>query len=278
MLAAFIYTISSIFGAVVNKNIFSKDRTNPVVFTSWLFLFLFLCSVIFVPFAGHIDTTQAFESKYIIFLIIAIILAYSWNHLYYRSLFSETLAEVQLMNVFQPILVLVFTLIIFRSERNYPIIFAAAASGISLILSHMDRWKIKIDREAKLLFLAIFLSALEVIFIKQLLRVYSPVMLYCIRTAFVTILFLILNRQNLNKIPNKALLKTFLVSIFGYAAMVFSYIAYDTIGVAETTLVALLYPVITTLISVKILGERIKKRKIIAMIVIILCIIYTLFK
>lgn len=278
MLAAFIYTISSIFGAVVNKNIFSKDRTNPIVFTTWLFLFLFLCSVIFVPFVGKIDATQVFEPKNIIYLLIVIILAYCWNNLYYRSLSSETLAEVQLMNVFQPILVLTFTLLIFKDERNYQIIFATIVSCLALVLSHMGRWKIKIDRDTKLLFLAIFLAALEVIFIKQLLKVYSPVMLYCLRTGLVTILFIVFNRQNLAKIGNKTFLKTFFVSIFGFSAMVFSYIAYDTIGVAETTLVALLYPVITTLISVKILGERIKKRKIIAMIVIILCIIYTLFK
>lgn len=271
---AFISAISNIVATTVNKHLLSIQKMNVAVFSAWLFIILFLITSLALPWLGWINLEQALTPYYLFLFMIMILIAAIWNYFYYTCLEKEHLGDFQVISIVQPLMMVVLSMLVFADERNFKVIMAAIIAGIVLVWSHLSRWKIENFRVTIPLFFAIFLAAIESLYHKELLGVYSPVALYFVRTGFIALIFVILSYQNITQLTKSNVIQTIIIAIFAVSTMVLSFYGYQTIGIAKTQIIMLLYPVGATLLSVYYLHERIKKRKIFALIIIVACIIY----
>jgi drug/metabolite transporter (DMT)-like permease len=274
MYYAFISAITNIVAVVVNKRLLSIDKMNVATFLGWLFIFLCLITGLSIPWIGFIDLEQAFTSYYVFIFLTMILLAAVWNYFYYTCLEKDNLSDFQLISIIQPLLTVILSMVVYDDERNLKVIIAAFVAGLALLLSHLFRWKIENYAITIPLFLTIILSSIESLYHKELLEVYSPAALYFTRTFFIAIIFGIIGAKTFFKVSQNNLKTTFTIAFFAVIAMVASFYGYQTIGLAKTQIIMLLFPIGSTILSVYYLKERIKKRKIVALIIIIGCIIY----
>ena len=266
--------ISNIIATTVNKHLLSREKMSVATFTAWLFIFLFIITALSLPWIGWVDWEHAFTDYYVFLFLMMIFLATVWNYFYYNCLEKDNLADFQVIAIVQPLLTVALAVTVFAEERNEKVIIATLIAGITLIWSHLTRWKIDNLAITIPLFFAILLSAIESLYHKEMLQVFSPAALYFTRTAVLAVIFVILGFNTLFKVSKSNLYQTIIISFFAVLTMVLSFYGYETIGIAKTQIIMLLYPIGATLLSVYYLKERIKKRKIFALIIITACIIY----
>jgi drug/metabolite transporter (DMT)-like permease len=267
--------IANIIATTTNKQLLSREKMNVSAFSAWIFIFLFLLSGILLPSLGFINLEYAFSVYYLFLFLVMILLASVWNYFFYNCLEKDSLVDFQVISVVQPLLTIALSMIVFSEERSEKIIIASIISGIALYLSHQSRWRIENFKVTIPLFFAILLAAIESLYHKELLAVYSPVTLYFVRTGFLALIFTIAGIREITHIKSIQLWKTIYIAIFAVATMILSFYGYQTVGIAQTQIIMLLYPIGATILSYYLFKEHIQKRKIIALAVIILCVIYT---
>ena len=266
--------IANVIATTVNKHLLSKEKMGVVPFGIWLFIFLAFITGLSLPFLGQVNFTEAFSIHYVFIFLTMILIASTWNYFYYTCLEKDTLAEFQLVSIVQPLLSIFLSMLVFSDERNYHVLIATIVAGIALVYSHLYRWKIENFVVTVPLFIAVVLASIESLYHKELLHVYSPASLYFFRTLLIAIVFIFASPKEIKNVTRKNLFQTFIVALFAVFTMVLTFYGYQLIGIAKTNIILLLYPITTTLISVYLLKERIKKRKIFAFVIIIICIIY----
>lgn len=266
--------IANIIATTTNKHLLSKERMGVISFGIWLFILLALISGLSLPWLGWIDFEQAVSIHYTFMFVAMLLLACTWNYFYYNCLQKDTLAEFQLVSITQPLMTIFLSMLIFPGERSEKVFVATIVAGFILIASHMNRWKIEQFSVTITLFTVIFLASIESLYHKELLEIYSPAALYFARAFFIAIIFFLANPTDIKKVNYKNLIQTFLIALFAVVTMLLSFYGYQMIGVAKTNIILLFYPIGATIISVYLLKERIKKRKLVALAIIVLCIIY----
>ncbi|MBU0647650.1 DMT family transporter [Patescibacteria group bacterium] len=266
--------IANIIATTINKHLLSKERMDVLSFGIWLFIFLFAITALTLPWIGWVDFELALSDHYLYIFLIMILIATIWNFYYYYCLQKDTLADFQLVVIVQPLLAVFLSMLLFSDERSDKVLIATIIAGVTLILSHLHRWRIENFKVTVPLFIAIVLASVETLFHKELLVVYSPAALYFTRTFIIATILFLANPGHISKVTPKNLWQTFVISFFAVLTMILSFYGYQIIGIAKTNIIMLLYPIATTIISIYILKERIKKRKVVALIIIVLCIIY----
>jgi len=275
MFYAFCAAIANIVATTANKKLLSRDRMDVKAFSAWLFIFLFILSGIISFFFGDINLEYAFSAYYLFLFLVMILLAAVWNYYYYTCLESDTLSDFQLIAISQPLLTIIFSMIVYSEERSEKVIIASLVAAAALFLSHQSRWRIEKISITIPLFFSIMLAAIESLYHKELLHVYSPAVLYFVRTFFLAFIFSIVGLKEMSNISSANFWRTVYVAIFAVSTMILSFYGYQLIGIAKTQMILLLYPIGTTILSYYLFKERLEKRKIIALLVIISCIIYS---
>ncbi len=265
---------ANVIATLVNKHLLSREKMHVLSFLIWLFIFLCLTTAIGLPWLGQINWDLFWQWDYILIFCFMLALASIWNYFYYVCLQKESLTDFQLISITQPLLTVLLSQLFLPDERSYKIIIVTFVVGISLFASFIHRWKIDNFVLTVPLFLSIILASIESLLNKQLLHVFSPTTLYFVRTAFIAIIFYFSFPAKIKSVTKNNLWQTWLIAFFAVLTMVLSFYSYQVIGVAKTSLISLIYPVLTTIISVYLLKERIKKRKLFAFVVIIGCLIY----
>lgn len=190
MLFALFSALSNIVATTINKFLLSRDKMHVLSFSLWLFIFLALITALTLPWIGYVDWEALISLPYLFYFLVMIALAAIWNYFYYTCLQRESLSDFQLIAVIQPILTIFLSLLIFSDERGEKIIIATLIAGTVLVASHINRWQIDTPQLTIPLLAAVFLSAVENLFIKEMLEIMSPASLYFLRTLFVAIVFL----------------------------------------------------------------------------------------
>ncbi len=266
--------LANIFATTINKHLLSREKMNINSFSAWLFIFLFLVTAITLPWLGWVDTEKIFSQYYVFLFLVMIFLASVWNYFFYNCLEKDSLADFQVIAIIQPLLTITLSMIVFSEERSDKVIIATLIAGAALIISHLKRWKIENFAVTIPLFFAILLSSIESLYHKELLDAFSPAALYFARTGVVAIIFISTGLNQMFKVSKSNLYQTLIIAIFAVATVVLSFYGYQTIGIARTSMIMLLYPIGATILSVYLLKERIKRRKVIALVVITACIVY----
>lgn len=278
MLFALFSALANVFATTISKLVLTKQKLSVMSFQIWTFFWLALLTAGLLPFLGVGHIQSLWQMPHLFYLVVMIVLAVIWNYFTYACLQKKELAEFQLITVMQPLITILLSMIIFSDERNERVLIATVIAGISLILSHFERWRLESPRLTIPLLLGIILSSVENLYIKELLSVINPATLYFVRTAFVALIFFLAAPAAIRQINRQQLWSTVMIGAFAVATMVLSFYGYQVIGVAKTNIIFLLSPITLTLVSVYLLKERIKKRKIVAFIIIILCILYVFYQ
>jgi len=120
----------------------------------------------------------------------------------------------------------------------------------------------------------VLLAAIEAIFDRQLLEVYSPSALYAVRTGLVFLSLWLVFRPNFRRLTSQNILSIFILAVIATSYMIFMFSGFKDFGVVFTTLVLTLTPILIYFFAVVFLKEKLRKRVVLAAAIILACIIY----
>lgn len=259
---------------LLDKLVLSRRRLSLQNYIPLLFVFLFFVTAAFLPWAGSANLSLAFSQQYIFYFMLMVLLAIIWNIFYYQGLQKEKLIEFEMILLLTPLMTILLAGLFFPEELNWRVFTAAIIGAVALFLSHLRKHHFAFDKYAIHLILAAFLIAVETMVQKELLSVYSPALLYAVRTGILAIFFSIYYRPQIAKIDNTTYQLVFATAVCGTLSMVTRFYGFQVAGITFTTLVLLLVPIITSWLDAKFNKTPVKRRTVLAFIVILLCVIY----
>jgi len=270
---AFIAALAQVGGVIVDKITLTRKQVSVHVFVPILFLFLFLSTAILYPFLGHINP-DLFTLRYLLLFGAMIVTAVIWNIFYYQGVQSEKFHEFEMILMFQPLLTILLAVLVLKGERNIHIEIAAIVAAAALIISHIKKQHLEFSSGSYKLILAVVFMSVELIIIKEMLNVLSPVSLYFFRTGIIFIFFYIFYHPKVNQVVPANYSLILLTGLLGTAQMVTKFYGFDYYGVVYTSLVLILSPMLVYIVSTIFLHEKLKTRTVISALVILICIVY----
>lgn len=276
MFNALLSSFSNATEVILDKTIMSKEKVAFVPFMSLGMFFVFLITSALFPFFGKIDL-KAFTPEYLLPFAAIIVIASLYNYLYFYSLSHENVTEVEPFAMTHSIIAVVLATIIYPSERDSFVFILAIIAAAALILSRIEKKHVTFDRHALAMLGFAGLFAVESLFLKKLLLVYSPVALYGFRTGVLTLIFFVFLRPGIAKIQSKKVGSIFFEAIVVSLQYITLYFAYSKIGLVRTSLIITLGPALVFLFSFIFLKEKIVLKKILADAVIFACVVASVF-
>jgi len=252
-------------------------------FTSREFIwFLFIAIIVVLLFAapatGHFPPWTAVRATAWL-LAASVVLACAHNLLFYWGLEHEHVSRIEPFLLFSPLASILIAGAIYPSERFPQVYIAVAIASVLLVWSHWHKHHLTISRGLWAIIAFIVLSGLEVSVLKQLLTVYSPLILYLVRCSFILLLLTPIIRPRLNLIKLHHLPFLGFLSALVVLSVWASYSAFQLRGISETMFVFTLSPVLVYWLSAVFLKEKWQLKNILASVVIIGLVIWiTLLK
>jgi len=183
--------------------------------------------------------------------------------------------EFELIIMFQPLLTIILATVFLGGQQNIHVTIAAVVAAVALIFSHISKKHLEISSGAWYLILAVVFMSVELILIKVLLAVFSPVALYTIRTGILFIFFYFyFRRPNLFSMSATNVWLILATAVLGVAQMVTKFYGFEAYGVVYTSLVLIAAPLLIYFVSQIFLHEKIRPRIFLAALVILGCIVY----
>lgn len=274
--AGLLAALGFVGGVLIDKFELSKRRLAMQLFLPALFVSLAGCTFVLALVAPSTFSVSpgAGTLHYLVPFAAMIALAVAWNMFYYQALAKETVQEFDLILLTEPLVTIVLASAFFPQERNALLLLLALIAAVALIVAHMHHRKIRFDRYASGLLVAVFLISLEVLMIRILLQVYSPVALYLFRTCVLAGIFMAMYHPRITRARFGDLRIVAYSAGFGVLQMVARFFGYAGGGVVLTTLILLLGPVIVEVVGVAVLRERLKSRSAVAFGVICICVTF----
>lgn len=269
----FISALTQAGGIILDKIILTRQRVETRIFIPVLFIFLFLFSLVLTPFLGWVHW-ELFTPKAIGLLAAMVGLAFFWNILYYRGAQAEKVNEFELIIMAQPLVTILMAGAVFADERNWYVLIAAIAAACALFFAKFTREHLSFSKEMWGLVWAVILMSVELIVIRLLLYMISPVALYALRTGFLALAFYFYYRPHLKVIGQSHYAFIATSAILGTIQMITKFYGFETLGIVYTSLILIMAPVLVYIASAILLHERIKIRTIISGAVILVCIIF----
>lgn len=269
----FIAALAQVGGIIIDKIALTRRQVAIHVFVPILFLFLFLSTALFFPFLGKISF-EVFETRYLWLFLAMLLMATLWNIFYYQGVQAEKVHEFELVMMFQPLLTILLATLFLQGEQNLPITIAAMVAAIFLIIAHFKKAHLEIPLGSYKLALAVIFMSVELILIKILLEVFSPVALYGIRTGILFVFFFLFYRPQIRKVADSNTVLILSSAILGTLQMVTKFYGFAQFGVVYTSLILILSPILVYTIATIFLHEKLKLRTVVSALVILACIVY----
>lgn len=264
-------------GVIADKFVLCKYRVPVMRFIPLLFVWLAIITAIFLPKWGGYDLNSILNWKSIVLFVLMILIALSWNLLYYQGIQKEDLHEFELIMLLSPLVTIILATVFLPAERDWSILMPGIIATGALLATRFRAHHIRISRVAWRTIIAMILMSLESIIIKELLGTFSPVALYFVRTTVITAVFLIMFKPKLFEMHRNAFALTILSAVFGVVQMVLKFYGFQSLGVIETTMILVLGPFLVYLASSAFFKEHLYKRDLFAATVVVLCILYVQF-
>jgi len=277
MIQAFISAIGYAGGIVIDKIILSRYKLPVKRFIPLLFIWLAIITAFLLPKFGIIHWSALWSAKYIILFLLMLSVAITWNSFYYRGIQEEEIHEFELIMMLSPLATIILSEIFLPAERNLPLFIAGTIASLALIASRFRHHHLQITRNTGIIISAMILSSAESIIIKYLLDIFSPAALYFIRTLIISVIFLILWRPKILKMPAQCFIYTIISAIFGVIQMVLKFYGFVHLGVIETTIILVLGPFLVYFFSAFYFKEQIKRRDVVAALIVITAVIWMTF-
>jgi drug/metabolite transporter (DMT)-like permease len=253
---------------ILSKRILTFQKINYRVFASFAMIQLFVI-MLFVSPIFFKPTDGMFTVTSIYLLVITAVIAAAYNLFFYHGLSEDTLVDAESVIMMAPLLTTVLSIAFFVDERNLFIIIPAIVAGVALLLSHIRKHHLFFSKGDNYLLFALGLVSIEAIFLKLLLRTFSPFTAYFLRVAIVAFILWLIVRPNLTKLSMKTITKMAIFNVFVLIQFSFTYWSYKVHGVVYSTLILTILPVLVLVWAFSVEREKLEMRKFIAVAVIL---------
>lgn len=278
MLFALLSALASAGNVLLDKFVLAKQRMKVSDYIPLLFVFLFLVTFLTLPWLGGVNEVLMFSQQYIFYFVLMVLLAVIWNIFYYQGLQKEKIIEFEMIILLTPLATVLLAALFFPEEFDPPVFWAAVIASLALLFSHLRKHHFEFDKYSLHLLLAVVLMAMEAMVQKELLYIYAPATLYALRTGLLALFFGLYYRPIMAHVNDHSFRLVFATAFLGAVYMVTKFYGFQQIGVTFTTLVLLVTPVITSWADAKLNGTPVKRRTILAFVVILLCVLYAIAK
>jgi drug/metabolite transporter (DMT)-like permease len=236
-------------------------------------LIFFITLIIFFIFKPPLSLSL-FSGRALYLMIISVILIIIANLIFYRTLKSEKISEVETISLLGQITLIIFTGFIFASERNFIIIFLALLSSFSVIWAHWRKDHFQIAKKTKLyLFWTLIISPFTMIITKILLETWNPISLELVRTGLVAVVFGPLFLRYEKKASFKAILLLIATNVLTAIAWILYFFSYQQFGIIQTVLIFSIQPLLVYFASIFLLKEKLHWKKLASFFIILASII-----
>lgn len=268
---------------IIEKKILKKHKINFQNYTVYGFLAIIIVMIPFVYFFWQVDA-EAMKIKNLLILLAIIITALLANLLTYYSLKREDISELEPIRLLLPLLTILLAFIFsfffkaFYNEREYSILILGIIASLALIIPHLKKHHLNFNKYISAALLGNLFFALELVFSKFIIEYYSSFTFYFIRCVFIFLIAWIIFQPKLNSIENKIKIRMLFVSILWIFYRIIMYYGYETYGIILTTIMmSVLTPVFIFIFAAIFLKEKINIKYIISSIIIILCVVASIF-
>ena len=263
---------------ILEKVILKKRGVESKTFLSAAFLSSVIVMLPLIYFFWQVSPEAFSLTNIFIFLAIIVISLFANICLFY-ALKGEKVSNIEPALIMEPLFTVLLAFIfsfftIGLYDRNPQILIPALIAGAVLILSHIKKHHIKMNKYFSIAILGSFLFGLELVITRFILEFYTPISFYFVRCSTIFLLSWIIFRPKISKLKTKIKWEIFLAGFLWVAFRLIIYYGYLTLGVISTTLVVMLGPVFVYLFARIFLKEKLKWRNILAAIIIVCCVLY----
>lgn len=219
-------------------------------------LILAVLALFTIPF-WQIDVASALSPRGVglFFGMVATTILFAW--LYYGVLRREQLGRLELFMMLTPVFVFLVAGLFLPEERDPGVWLAGGLGTLALFYAHAHGHRIRFDRYEKTLVIVMLIMALQVVFIRQLLDIYSPISLYATRAMVAGLITPFFFGWHLYKAISKRTTHLFITSLGSFLTVPLVYVAYREFGVSITQLaVSLVTPLLLYFCGRKLFGEH----------------------
>jgi len=232
-------------------------------------IFTFIIFLIFDPPLN----ISLFAGKFFWLILLSIILTIATNLIFYRALKSDLLSEIQTIELFREIPLIIFAALFFPSERNFLIIFLSLIATVSIIWSHWEKGHFRVAKKTlPYLLWTLVMAPFTGILAKTILELWNPISFQLVQNGVVGVLFALIFFKSIKSAPKKSLPFLILTNILTTIAWILYFFSYQISGIVYTVLIFSLQPVLVYFASLLFLKEKFHKKKFAAFIIIILAI------
>lgn len=271
MITAFIAAFGNAAEVLSTKIAFRERNISYRNFLAVSMSFIFLFTGFIFIFLGYVNPAF-FEQKYILAFAGVILFAFLYNNLYFFALYKEKVCNVEPIIMLEPLVTVSLAAMIFPSERNYPALILTLVASLVLVISRIERHHLKFNIYLLAMLGNVFLMGGEAQLVKILLEVVSPVALYFFRTGILAVFFLLFLKPKLTCLTKGQVFQVAIIGLVTAIEYIARFYAISQIGIVQSSLIFLLGPVIILLSSRLLLKEKITVQKVIADIIIIMCV------
>ncbi len=237
----------------------------PLVFAITLVIFC----LIRPPFSIHL------LSGHLAWLLAAsILLALITNLIFYRALDHDSLGEIQTLDLFGNLPIILFATIVFTDERNLSIVVPALIASGALIWAHWQHHRLVIaPRTVPFVVWGLTGHPLAAAISKILLQTWNPISLELVRSGAMAIVLGFTFSGEIKKTSSKAGLLLLITNALTSIGVILFYFSYQRLGIVHTMLLFSLQPVLVYTASLALLKEKLQPKKLIAFCIVLICIV-----
>lgn len=258
---------------ITDKIILSLKRITYKTYIGISFpMIFFITLIIFFIFDPPLSPSL-FTGKLLIFLLLSSALAIATNLLFYQALDDDKVGELEIISLFGNIPAIIFTSLIFVSERNPLVISLAVLSSISVIWAHWKGHHFQIMKKTKLfLFWTLLIAPFGVPLTKSLLTAWNPISLELIRSGILALALSPFFIKYEKKASMKAFLLLLLTNLLTTIAWILYFFSFQKLGVIQTVLIFSIQPLLVYFASILFLKEKFHWKKFVSFAIILVSI------
>ena len=224
---------------------------------------------------------ELFEGKLFWMLAVTVLISAGSNVSFYKALDSDNLSEVETLDLFFNLPVIIFSSLLFADERNLYILIPALISSVAIIWSHWQKGRFRMKKKTLYYFLWIVLVApFGAILTKILLQSWNAISLELVRNGSIAAIFGVafyqIEKKKIN-LNTKTLVMLLITNFLSSIAYIFYNFSYQRSGIVYTFLIFSLTPLLVYFAAVVFLKEKFHLKKFVAFLIIFCAILFAQF-
>jgi len=260
-------------GTILEKKLLKHKKIDYRNYTGYGFLAIVLVLLPIIYFFHEVQE-EALVLKNILIFLLVIFISILANVLFYYSLKKVKIIEFEPIRLMQPLFTILLAVIVYKSERNWTIVLLAIIASISLVVSHLKKHHLAINKYTISVYLSSLFFAVELVASKTIIQYYNPFFFYFLRCFFIFLFSFLIFKPSFSILAKdkKIGVMTLIIAAIWVVYRAIIYYGYGVYGVVVTTLLFILAPVFLVILAVFFLHEKPSLKQIISIIIMIACV------